>query len=228
MPRIVAWSEADGPVDAVASRLRAGCAGEVVDVREDGPLLGALVSAGATVGRRSFQMELAPLPPSIDAGPFAASGGTVGPMRLEPERYAGPVLRAFPPEHPDYDPSIPDLPAAVLTVASYLAGDVIGPFVAPASSEAVGADGRVLGGLVVNRMPEHDESPGGPWITDVFVEPDAQGQGIGRALFARAVAELRAAGEPSLRLAVQVDNPARHLYRSLGFRTLATWSRTTL
>lgn len=228
MPRIVAWSEADGPVAAFAARLRADHLGEVVDVREDGPLVGALVSAGATVGRRSFQMELAPLPTSLDAGPFAAAGGTVGPMQLDPARYGGAVLRAFPPQHPDYDPSIPDLDAAVLAVASYVAGDVIGPFVAAASSEVVGEDGRVLGGLVVNRMPDHDGSPGGPWVTDVFVEPDAQGRGIGRALFARAVAELRDAGERSLRLAVQVDNPAQHLYRSLGFRTLATWSRTTL
>lgn len=227
MPRIVAWSEADGPVAAFAARLRAEHPGEVVDVNEAGPLAGALADAGASVGRRSYSMSLAPLPASIEAGPFAASGGVVGPMVHDPDRYAGAVLRAFPPEHPDYDPNIPDLPAARQALVSYLAGKVIGPFV-DASSEAVDAEGRVVGGLVVNRMPEHDESPGGPWVTDVFVEPDAQGTGIGRALFARTIDELRAAGEPSLRLAVQVDNPAQHLYRSLGFQTLATWSRITL
>ena len=223
MPRIVAWSEADGPVAAHAARLRAEHAGEVVDVQE-GALSGALAEAGATIGRRSLLMELAPLPASLDAGPFA---GEVGPMRLESERYAGPMLRAFPPDHPDYDPAIHDLRSAERALASYFTGNVIGPFLA-VSSEAVDADGQVVGGLVVNRMPEHDESPGGPWVTDVFVEPDAQGTGVGRALFARTVAELRAAGEPTLRLAVQVDNPAQHLYRRLGFTERSAWSRITL
>lgn len=223
MARIVAWSETDGPVAAHAAHLRAACAGEVVDVRE-GELSAALVAAGASVGRRSLLMSLAPLPRSLDAGAF---GGAVGAMVHEPVRYAGAMLRAFPPDHPDHDPDISDLPAAERTLASYFDGTVIGPFVA-ASSEALDAGGRVVGGLVVNQMPHHDESPGGPWVTDVFVEPHAQGAGIGRALFARTVAQLRTAGEPSLRLAVQVDNPAQHLYRSLGFQQTSAWSRITL
>jgi GNAT superfamily N-acetyltransferase len=223
MPRIVAWSEADGPVTAFANRLRGDHRGDVVDV-EEGPLATALVSAGAKVGRRSLLMELTPLPSSVDAGNFA---GVTGPLHRDPDRYAGAVLRAFPPEHPDYDPDIPDLASARRAVTSYLSGAVIGPFL-DASSEAVAADGRVVGGLVVNRMPEHDESPGGPWVTDVFVEPDAQGGGVGRALFARTIAELRTAGEGTLRLAVQVDNPAQHLYRNLGFVVRSAWSRIAL
>lgn len=223
MPRIVAWSEADGPVAAHAARLRADHGGEVVDV-QDGALASALIEAGVTVGRRSYLMSLAPLPDGLAPGPFA---GTAAPMRRDAGRYAGALLRAFPPDHVDYDPDIADEPAAERAMASYFDGSVIGPFL-PASSEAVDVDGQVLGGLVVNRMPEHDESPGGPWVTEVFVEPEVQGRGVGRALFARTVAELRAAGEPSLRLAVQVDNPAQHLYRSVGFTQTSAWSRVTL
>lgn len=227
MPRIVTWSEADGPVAVHAARLRAEHPGAVVDVREGGPLAGALAAAGASVGRRSFQMELAPLR-SIEPGPFLAAGGSVGRVRVEPARYAGPLLRAFPPHHPDYDPDIADLADAEAAFTSYVDGSVIGPFLADASSEAVDAQGQVVGGLVVNRMPDDDASPGGPWVTDVFVEPVAQGQGIGRALFARTVAQLRIGGDDALRLAVQIDNPAQRLYRSLGFQSLATWSRITL
>ncbi|MGN6694112.1 MAG: GNAT family N-acetyltransferase [Aquihabitans sp.] len=223
MPRIVTWSEADGPVAAHAARLRAEHGGEVVDV-QDGPLSSALLDAGATVGRRSYLMSLAPLPDSLDAGPFA---GSDGPMRMDSWRYAGALLRAFPPDHADYDPAIADEPGAERAMVSYFNGSVIGPFL-PASCEAADASGRVLGGLVVNRMPEHDDSPGGPWVTEVFVEPDAQGQGIGRALFAATVMALRTTGERSLRLAVHRDNPAQHLYTSLGFTQTSAWSRITL
>ena len=224
MPRIVAWSEADGPVDGFADRLRAEHPGETVDVQE-GPLAVALLDAGATVGRRSLLMGLDPLPESLDPGTFA---GAVGPMRTEPGRYAGALLHAFPPDHPDYDPEIPDLAGAERALASYFSGAVIGPFLDQASSEATDPGGRVVGGIVIGRMPHDESSPGGPWVTEVFVEPDAQGTGVGRALFARAVAELRTAGEPSLRLAVQIDNPARHLYTRLGFATTSAWSRITL
>jgi GNAT superfamily N-acetyltransferase len=224
MPRIVTWSEADGPVTAFAARLRTESPGETVDVNEAGPLAGALRDAGAAVGRRSYLMSLAPLPEAMDAGRFA---GSVGPMRMDSWRYAGPLHRAFPPDHADYDPAIADEPGAERAMVSYFNGSVIGPFL-PASSEATDAVGQVLGGLVVNRMPEHDDSPGGPWVTEVFVEPDAQGQGIGRALFAATVAALRTTGERSLRLAVHRDNSAHHLYTSLGFTQTSAWSRVTL
>ncbi len=224
MPRIVTWSEADGPVAAFADRLRSEHGGETVDVRE-GELAAALARAGAVVGRRSLLMALAPLPESLDPGPFT---GHVGPMRAEPGRCAGALLRAFPPDHPDYDPAIADVAGAERALASYFAGTVIGPFLAEASSEATDPDGRIVGGLVIGRMPAEGSSPGGPWVTEVFVEPAQQGRGVGRALFARAVAEPGAAGETSLRLAVQVDNPARHLYVRLGFVTDSAWSRITL
>lgn len=199
MPRIVAWSEADGPVAAFAARLRAEHGGERVDVRE-GVLSAALTGSGAAVVRRSLLMALRPLPAALDPGPFP---GNVGPMATRPDRCAGALLRAFPPDHSDYDPAIADLAGAERALASYFAGTVIGPFIA-------------------------DASPGGPWVTEVFVEPDQQGHGVGRALFARAVGELRVAGETSLRLAVQIDNPARHVYERLGFATDSAWSRLVL
>src|SRR5690606_26963308 len=146
---------------------------------------------------RSVLMGLDPLPASLAPGPFT---GAVGPMQPDPGRHAGALLRAFPPDHPDYDPAIPDVAGAQRARASYFPGAVSGPFLEQASSEAVSPDGAVVGGIVVARMPHDESSPGGPWVTEVFVEPAHQGAGIGRALFARAVAELRSSGEPSLRL----------------------------
>lgn len=224
MPRIVAWSEADGPVAAFAARLRGEHGGESVDVRE-GVLSAALTGSGAAVVRRSLLMALRPLPAALDPGPFP---GNVGPMATRPDRCAGALLRAFPPDHSDYDPAIADLAGAERALASYFAGTVIGPFIADASSEATDPAGRVVGGIVISRMPADESSPGGPWVTEVFVEPDQQGHGVGRALFARAVGELRVAGETSLRLAVQIDNPARHVYERLGFATDSAWSRLVL
>ena len=222
MPRIVSWSEADGSVTGFAQRLRVDHADETVDV-EDGPLADALVAAGASVGRRSLLMAIDVATP-IDPGGFS---GSTAAMVQDPDRYAGALLRAFPPDHPDYDPDIPDLAGARRALVSYFDGSVIGPLL-DASSEATVDGGEVVGGIVLALMPADEAGPGGPWVTDVFVEPTQQGAGVGRALFARALGELRAAGESTLRLAVQIDNPARHLYDRLGFEVRSSWSRITL
>lgn len=55
-------------------------------------------------------------------------------------------------------------------------------------------------------------------IHDVAVNPEARGRGVGRALLERVIADATAAGAGSLSLEVRHDNePARHLYSSLGF-----------
>jgi mycothiol synthase len=56
------------------------------------------------------------------------------------------------------------------------------------------------------------------WITQLGVVPAARGQGIGEYLTAEAVRRLRAAGETSITLNVNIDNPhAAALYGRLGF-----------
>lgn len=52
----------------------------------------------------------------------------------------------------------------------------------------------------------------------LFVAPEAQGRGIGRALLARAVAAARAAGVPSLSLTTAPGTRAERLYRDCGWR----------
>lgn len=58
----------------------------------------------------------------------------------------------------------------------------------------------------------------GGWITQVGVVPAARGRGFGACLVAEAVRRMRSAGETTITLNVNVDNPrAAALYRRLGF-----------
>jgi ribosomal protein S18 acetylase RimI-like enzyme len=54
-------------------------------------------------------------------------------------------------------------------------------------------------------------------VNDVFVLPAFRRRGIGAALLARAAAEAIDRGAPFLELNVREDNPARLLYRKVGF-----------
>jgi ribosomal protein S18 acetylase RimI-like enzyme len=54
-------------------------------------------------------------------------------------------------------------------------------------------------------------------VNDVFVLPAFRGRGIAKALLARAAVEAIGRGAPFLELSVRDDNPARQLYRRIGF-----------
>ena len=54
-------------------------------------------------------------------------------------------------------------------------------------------------------------------VNDVFVLPAFRRRGIATALLALAAAEAIRRGAPFLELNVRVDNPARRLYRQVGF-----------
>lgn len=55
------------------------------------------------------------------------------------------------------------------------------------------------------------------WIVQVGVVPGARRLGLGAALVGEVLSRMRAAGAGQVLLDVNVDNPARHLYRRLGF-----------
>jgi ribosomal protein S18 acetylase RimI-like enzyme len=54
-------------------------------------------------------------------------------------------------------------------------------------------------------------------VNDVFVLPAFRRRGIATALLARAADEAIRRGAPFIELNVRADNPARHLYRKVGF-----------
>ncbi|HEY5887582.1 MAG TPA: GNAT family N-acetyltransferase, partial [Acidimicrobiales bacterium] len=105
---------------------------------------------------------------------------------------------------------------AAATIRGYLAGEIVGPLLTDASAEAR-LNGVLVGVNIVSDMPADDEYDGGPWITDLFVDPSAQGHGVGRALLGHALTQLTASGRDRLGLAVTLGNPARRLYEALGF-----------
>ncbi|MGW4464160.1 GNAT family N-acetyltransferase [Micromonospora sp. NPDC004704] len=63
------------------------------------------------------------------------------------------------------------------------------------------------------------------WIVQVGVRPQARGRGLGAALVVEALTRMRAAGSVEVLLDVNVDNPAAHLYRRLGFTDLGRRAR---
>jgi GNAT superfamily N-acetyltransferase len=78
------------------------------------------------------------------------------------------------------------------------------------SHQIVETDGRPIGCLDVRRLDDQVK------LNRVFLLPEFQNRGIGSQLIAGVLAEADAAGLP-VHLRVFKINPARHLYRRLGF-----------
>jgi GNAT superfamily N-acetyltransferase len=89
-------------------------------------------------------------------------------------------------------------------------GGAYGPFVEAASFVAEDAEGLV-GASLVTRFE------GVPLLAHLVVHPRAQRRGLGSRLAARTIAALGAMSEPTVRLAVHRESPARALYTRLGF-----------
>ena len=210
---VLAGDAVEAVADAVWSRLP----GFRVSVTDHDGVADRLLTLGASPGRHLLAMEL-----DLRTGvPVARpSAVTVGPMEVDRTAdYGAIVSRAYPPGHPDHEPGDAEPEGAARTVAALLRGEQVGPWLPEASFDARDGD-RVLGAVLLSEMPPSMTYQGGPWVTEIFVDPAATGQGIGGTLLARAAAAVAAAGRPTLGLAVTVGNPAQRLYEALGFVTL--------
>jgi len=88
----------------------------------------------------------------------------------------------------------------------------------------LGDDGRVLGYVVADTVPNHGEGIG--HVKDLAVAESHRGEGIGRRLLGRAVSVVISEGATSVKLEVRESNdPARRLYRQFGFRHHGTVPR---
>jgi len=96
-----------------------------------------------------------------------------------------------------------------------VAGAVAGAFGRPLPEccRLVLREGRVVGAALVA-----ETLSGLGFILHVAVAPPYQRQGLGRRLLRETLACLKRRGLETAALAVTLDNPARHLYESLGFR----------
>ena len=95
----------------------------------------------------------------------------------------------------------------------------MGPLYEDASSAVRTDDGDLVAALVVVMWPSiGDEWRGGPWAVDLFrLRSLGTTWPIGRHLLARAVTVAALDGHARMGLSVNADNPARRLYRRLGF-----------
>jgi len=95
-----------------------------------------------------------------------------------------------------------------------------GEFLPQASRVAVSrSTDKKLGLLIASRIAE-----GSGHISQISILPDYQGRGIGRAMIGEALAEFERRRFDCVSLAVTSANePAYHLYRSCGFRTVHTF-----
>ncbi len=201
----------------IAAATATNLAGRRIVLLDRADVAAELMLLHASLRRHSLLMAVdlaisadTPLPPDGSCRP-------IDPAHIQD--YGMIVSRAYPPDHPDHEPADADPHHAADSILTYLTGTEIGPLIAEASAEAVDRNGRVVGGIIVNGIGASLEFEGGPWITDLFVDPDSVGCGVGTSLLTRAIAQLRLAGYTTLGLAVTFDNPAQRLYRRLGWST---------
>jgi len=217
LPRAVVHVPADAPVADLADAALAALPGHRLIV-DTAALADALVDRGLTLVRAASLMVL-PLPVPSPGAP--APDVELRPLQDTPDAYGEVMRRAYPPDHPDHEHGDATPEGAAAMIRGYLSGEIVGPVISEASAEAR-LDGALVGVNVVSEMPTDDEFDGGPWITDLFVDPAAQGRGVGKALLSQAVDQLTAGGRSTLGLAVTLGNPAAQLYEALGFVVLGT------
>jgi ribosomal protein S18 acetylase RimI-like enzyme len=180
----------------------------------------AVIAAGGELGRHSVVMVL----DLADARPLPSSAAGFRIDSMDAARvaeYGDVVVRAYPPEHPDHEPSDADPAAASDGLARYLRGEEIGPWVADASLHVTDRDRRVVGLILVNETTATESFDAGPFVTDLCVDPAVAGNGIGRALLIASARRLADLGWSKMILVVTVGNPAQHIYERLGFRVFA-------
>lgn len=82
---------------------------------------------------------------------------------------------------------------------------------------SVGDDGRVVGYVVADTVPNHGEPLG--HVKDIAVAPECRGESIGTHLLRQSLSVLAETGVASVKLEVRESNDtARSLYESFGFQ----------
>lgn len=182
---------------------------------DDERLIDALMKAGATIVRHAHRLELDLSGEPVDVGSVPESL-LVGPIDRSAAELAELSVRAYPAGHPDFSSPRPE--AAAGELERLLSGSLIGPLMAGASGQVLDRR-RLVAVCIINRSPNLS-GPGGPWVSEVFRDPNASYRGLGTMLLRGAIASLSADGERLLGLAVTDGNPARAVYEKLGFHVV--------
>lgn len=213
-PRIATGVRLDEAVQAVMHELP----GWIVE--GDNHLVAALIAAGAQRRRHAsvmaYDLAAAPVPDEWAAQPLSR-GLSYAPVDPDPEPLFTTWIRAYPPGHPDA-PSGNNRADFDADLAPLLTGAMLGPLM-PVSGCVLDSDapGRAVAACLVNDRPDE-----GPWISEVFRDPDPRYAGTGAGLLRRTLWLASQAGLRSMELAVTVGNPAQHVYEKVGFRVAST------
>lgn len=181
----------------------------------DDRLTDALIAAGAATVRHSHLMGC-----DVTRDRPRAEVGAVSVVAIDGPSIALAELsvRAYPFSHVDFETTVAS--EAQGDIDRLLSGGLIGPFM-PSVSGMVTDDGRPVAALIVNRMPASPVAVG-PWVSELFRDPDPAYRGLGTVLLDRAIRTLGANGGLSLSLAVTEGNPAIAVYRRLGFEMVTS------
>ncbi|MEU7691395.1 MULTISPECIES: N-acetyltransferase [Microbispora] len=200
-----------GAADAIMSRMPGWAVSAPVELGR------ALLDRGARLLRHMHVMRC-DLPVAEPVGGTAPDGFLLVPCDRPPAEILPAWFAAYPPGHPDHQPRDPEK-ALEEELVPLLSGEEIGPLLACsvlAVREDSAGKGEVVGGVFA-----HD-SDRGPWIADVFRHPDRSPRGLGALMLSATLARAGADGLSGLGLVVTEGNPARHLYKRLGFQVTDT------
>jgi ribosomal protein S18 acetylase RimI-like enzyme len=140
-------------------------------------------------------------------------------VRAPAESDAGRLGRLY------FDAGVPyadlaDAGAAADEIRAFFRGE-FGDFW-PAASGVAERDGRLVAALLTVHRAPWDDTPDGPFITDLFTDPGFRRQGLARVLVARCLGEVHRSARRCVALRVESGNtPAVDLYQSFGFRPYA-------
>lgn len=215
------WRPSKAPVDEVCETALAAFPGWRLSTA-DPALLAALKVSGATERRHAHTLThpLVGLPELRRLDGVRVEQLTVATLEDHASALGAMHVAAYPADHPDAVDG--DASARAERLRATGRGELLGPFM---DLSRVGwlQDSFVAACLVVDRpgRPPH----AGPWVIDVFRDPDAP-SGVGAALVAAAMHAAAEQGLAALSLAVSHDNTrARTVYERLGFRdTLEDWT----
>jgi len=135
---------------------------------------------------------------------------------VNPESLFDSWNKAYGPNHPDH----------VTGEKQALINEHLAPLL---DHSELGPNHRASITLVDNEMPiaaiiislREGHAPfGGPWVSEIWVDPHHQGEGIAQFLIVQAKEKLAKDGFTSLGLAVTNGNPAKSLYATAGFTTV--------
>jgi GNAT superfamily N-acetyltransferase len=181
----------------------------------DAALVASLTAAGAVELRHAHVMShpLVDVPRVTRDSRLTIEPLSAAQLDRHAQRLGELNFAACPVGHPDH--SNRDVDSAAEEIRAIGRGELLGPLMR--QSQIALCDGRIVGAcLVVDREGEPPE--GGPWVIDVFREPQGSVRGVGGALLSNALLSAKSAGLSGLSLAVSHRNDtAYRLYGSLGF-----------